>query len=467
VAKSDSIRERSQAPKLTIPFGAADDSKSVWWGDEELTEFAAEIREFLIESHENLVALDRQIVELEKTPGDEPRIASIFRIVHTLKGTSEFFGFRVIGSISHILESLLGQVRGRSRPLTPALTSLILEAVDALKQQLQFIELNKREGEEQFQLLRERLSAAYQEGGTGMQSARRRLSPAEPDPQGAIEKLGTPTRRASDRSKGPVMKSAVDAEGSGSAIDRFNGTRATDRAANATIRVDVELLDRLLGLVDDLAAVPAERLHFVIDELRECVMLARMQPIGVIWNKLPRAVRDVAVEMGKMIEVEMDGALIELDRTIIEAISDPLTHMVRNACDHGIEFPQVRIANGKSPQGTIQLRAFNEAGQVHIEVSDDGAGIDPEKIKAMALRKGLIQPAQADSMPNVEALRLIFLPGFSTSDAVTSISGRGVGMDVVKTNIERINGTVDLFSHAGMGTTVAITIPPRLTCQGD
>jgi two-component system chemotaxis sensor kinase CheA len=437
-----------------------------------MTELAEEIREFLMESHENLNALDQQMVELEKTPADERRMASIFRTIHTLKGTSEFFEFHVIGSIAHILESLLAQVRDKTRPLTPALVSLMLEALDAFKQLLAAIEKNDAEGEDRFQTLRERLSAAFQEGakGTGL----------EPRPDSNAARSETPRRRGEERREGKDFRSAPPishAEDARRVMDRFDGTRSTDRDAGSAIRVDVALLDRMLHLVDDLASVPdqrfaaplqsnashapAEKVNRIARELRECVMLARMQPIGVIWNKFPRAVRDFATETGKVIEVRMEGALAELDRTIIEAIRDPLTHMIRNACDHGIESPQVRVANGKSPHGTIVLRAFNEGGYINIEVSDDGAGIDPEKIKHKALQKGLLQPEQATRMLDAEVQRLIFLPGLSTADTITSVSGRGVGMDVVKTNIERIHGTVTLASRTGMGTTVTMRIPPR------
>ncbi len=357
-------------------------------------------------------------MELEKTPADEQRMASIFRTIHTLKGTSEFFGFDVIGSIAHILESLLGQVRDKTRPLTPALVSLMLEALDAFKQLLAAIEKNDTEGEDRFQALRERLSAAFQEAAQNAGQGPRRGSDTA--------RVETPRRRAEERPEGedvpssspapqaPPAPHAPPAEDAERVMDRFDGTRATDRAPGSTIRVDVALLDRMLRLVDDLASVPdqrfeaalpslarpvpAEKISRITRELRECVMLARMQPIGVIWNKFPRAVRDFATEAGKMIEIRMEGELAELDRTIIEAIRDPLTHLVRNACDHGIELPQVRVANGKSPHGTILLRAFEEGGYIHIEVSDDGAGIDLEKVKHKALQRGLLQPEQAARM---------------------------------------------------------------------
>ncbi len=196
-------------------------------------------------------------------------------------------------------------------------------------------------------------------------------------------------------------------------------------------------------------------------------MRTRMQSIGVVWSKLPRVVRDLASGVGKLIEIQMEGAETELDKTIIEAIKDPLTHIVRNSCDHGVETPDVRISKGKKATGTILLRAYHEGGHVNIEISDDGAGIDPERIKRKAVEKGLICAEQAATMSEWEALRLIFLPGFSTAERVTSISGRGVGMDVVRTNIEKIEGAVDVFNRPGIngpgaGSTVRIKIPLTL-----
>jgi two-component system chemotaxis sensor kinase CheA len=208
-----------------------------------------------------------------------------------------------------------------------------------------------------------------------------------------------------------------------------------------------------------MSSVAAQRLDLITSELQKGVMRARMQPIGVVWNIFPRVVRDLAIETGKKIEIKMEGRSTELDKNIIEAIKDPLMHIVRNACDHGIELPDIRVAKGKSPHGTILLRAFHEGGHVHIEVSNDGTGIDTEKIKSKAVQKGLIRPGQAASMHDGEALRLILLPGLTTAEKVTSISGRGVGMDVVKTNIEKIGGTVDIVNRNGMGITFKIKIP--------
>jgi two-component system chemotaxis sensor kinase CheA len=254
----------------------------------------------------------------------------------------------------------------------------------------------------------------------------------------------------------------------------------TSAVADANIRVGVGLLDKLMDLVGELvltrnqilqfnteredAALNAtsQRLNLITTELQEGVMKTRMQPIGTVWNKLPRVVRDMAVALGKQIRLEMDGAETELDRTIIEAIKDPLVHLVRNSCDHGIEPPNVRLRAGKPPQGRLTLRAYHEGGQVNIEIGDDGAGIDVARVKQKAVEKGFLRPEQAEKLSDREALHLIFEPGFSTAETVTNVSGRGVGMDVVKTNIEKIGGIVDVFSRLGEGATVKLKIPLTL-----
>jgi two-component system chemotaxis sensor kinase CheA len=206
----------------------------------------------------------------------------------------------------------------------------------------------------------------------------------------------------------------------------------------------------------------SQRLNLITTELQEGVMKTRMQPIGTVWSKFPRVVRDLALACGKQVRVEMDGKDTELDKTIIEAIKDPLTHMVRNSVDHGIESPEVRLAAGKPAAGCLSLKAFHEGGQVNIEIADDGAGINFERVKQKALERGLITPEQAACMSDREAANLIFLPGFSTAEMVTNVSGRGVGMDVVKTNLEKIGGTVDLQSKSGQGSTFKVKIPLTL-----
>ena len=274
-------------------------------------------------------------------------------------------------------------------------------------------------------------------------------------------------------------------------IQQVSRTQGT--ASDSTIRVDVGLLDKVMNLVGELVlarnqvlqfasrmkdsgfVAVSQRLNLITTELQEGVMKTRMQPIGNIWGQFPRTVRDVALGCGKEVGIEMEGKETELDKTIIEAIKDPLTHLVRNSVDHGIELPDDRVTAGKARSGRLILRAFHEGGQVNIEISDDGAGLNADRIRKKALERGVITAEQAAHMAEREVFNLIFLPGFSTAEKVTNVSGRGVGMDVVKTNVEKIGGTVDVQSTRGQGTTVRVKIPLTLaiipalvvTCGGD
>jgi len=421
------------------------------------------IREFLVESHENLSRLDQELVELEKHPKDAALLASIFRTIHTIKGTCGFLAFSTLEGITHQAESFLSQLRDGQRELTPSLVSLILETVDATRKVLASIEASGEEGPDRFEDLTERLRVAVllAAGPKG------ECGPGQPGPGG----LPGPAPEPPDDSGSPEL-----AESKKPGEDAAKPSAVAD----ANIRVGVGLLDKLMDLVGELvltrnqilqfnteredAALNAtsQRLNLITTELQEGVMKTRMQPIGMVWNKLPRVVRDMAVTLGKQIRLEMDGAETELDRTIIEAIKDPLVHLVQNSCDHGIEPPEVRLRIGKPPQGRLTLRAYHEGGQVNIEIGDDGAGIDIARVKQKALDKGLLRPEQAERLSDREALNLIFLPGFSMAETVTNVSGRGVGMDVVKSHIEKIGGVVDLFSRPGEGATVKIKIPLTL-----
>jgi len=424
------------------------------------------IREFLVESHENLSRLDQEIVELEKHPKDAALLASIFRTIHTIKGTSGFLAFSTLERITHQAETLLSQLRDGQRELSPPLVSLILETVDATRKVLASIEASGEEGPDSFEDLTERLRAAAQ-------------SAAEPAGQPAPPQAGSQTAPPEDNAAPEPpedKKPEEDATKSSAVADATKSSAVAD----ANIRVGVGLLDKLMDLVGELVLIrnqilqfnteredaalnaTSQRLNLITTELQEGVMKTRMQPIGMVWNKLPRVVRDMAVAMGKQIRLDMDGAETELDRTIIEAIKDPLVHLVRNSCDHGIESPEVRARAGKPPQGRLSLRAYHEGGQVNIEISDDGAGIDVARVKQKAIEKGILRPEQAEKLSDREALNLIFQPGFSTAQTVTNVSGRGVGMDVVKSHIEKIGGVVDLFSRPGEGTTVKLKIPLTL-----
>jgi len=406
------------------------------------------IREFLVESHENLARLDQELVELEKRPKDGALLASIFRTIHTIKGTCGFLGYSTLERVTHQAETLLSQLRDGQRDLTPRLVSLILETVDTVRKIMASIEASGQEGADRFEELAERLRAAAQHDSVAAGQSKPAPSPKPAPPVEAL-------KQEEDAAKSSTV-------------------------ADSNIRVGVGLLDKLMDLVGELvltrnqilqfnaeredAALNAtsQRLNLITTELQEGVMKTRMQPIGMVWNKLPRVVRDMAVALGKQIRLEMDGAETELDRTIIEAIKDPLVHLVRNSCDHGIEAPDVRARLGKPQQGKLTLRAYHEGGQVNIEIGDDGAGIDVARVKQKAVEKGLIHPEHVSKISDRDALNLIFQPGFSTARTVTNVSGRGVGMDVVKSNIEKIGGIVDIFSRPGEGSTVKLKIPLTL-----
>jgi two-component system chemotaxis sensor kinase CheA len=396
------------------------------------------MREFLLESTENLNRLDSEIIELEQRPADKELLASVFRTIHTIKGTCGFLGFPLLERIAHQAESLLSLLRSGEKRLSPRLVAVILECVDAIRKILANLETTGKEGPDQYEALIERLSAAV----------------GSPDDGPDIPPPPAETAPAETEKISAVSESAI--------------------------RVDVGLLDKLMNLVGELVLArnqvlqfttqkedgalnaTAQRLNLITTELQENVMKTRMQPIGVVWNKLPRLVRDTAHNCGKLVRLDMDGAGTELDKTIIEAIKDPLTHLVRNCCDHGIECSENRVRAGKLPHGVISLKAYHEGGQVIIEVADDGAGVDVARVKAKALEKGLLRPEQAERMSEHEAMHLLFLPGFSTAGAVTNVSGRGVGLDVVRCNIERIGGVVDVSSTSGKGTMFRLRIPLTL-----
>jgi len=435
-----------------------------------------DIRQFLIESGENLATLDVEIVKLEKTPENKKLISSVFRTIHTIKGTCGFFGFDLLTATAHIAENILCQVRADQRKMTPDLISLILEAVDKIKLLLVNIEASGTEGAVECAELIARMEQAHKECDTPPARAPRAVTlpaPVKPVPPVAIVAMTLPPPPM------PILVSTPEPEILSPASPEADRRRGDAHLTESTIRVDVGLLDKLMNLVGELVLArnqllqdtssqsvtlqkTSQRLNLITSELQEGVMKTRMQPIGVVWNKLPRIVRDLAQQCGKQIRVEMVGADTELDKTIIEAIKDPLTHIVRNSCDHGIETPAARETGHKDTEGLLLLRAYHEGGVVNIEISDDGAGIDPAKMKSKAVERGLVSEDQAAQMSDRSARELIFAPGFSTAEKVTNISGRGVGMDVVKTNIEKIGGSVEILQGELCGTTIRIRIPLTL-----
>ena len=411
------------------------------------------LREFLTESNENLVRLEQDIVELERAPGDAALLNSIFRTIHTIKGTCGFLGLERLERVAHSGESVLVLVRDGKLDASPELMTSVLACVDVIKEILATIEKtgNEPAGDDTA------LIASLDAWVSG-------------EPVTSRSPVPVPSTRTPSAT--PIAPAAPPSTNDA----RAQNTEATD----ATLRVNVHLLDRLMNLVGELVlsrnqliqlssanedspyVAPVQRLNRVATDLQEAVMKTRMQPIGNAWGKLPRMVRDLAQETGKRIELELSGAETELDRQILQAIQDPLTHMVRNSADHGVESPAVRRAAGKPETGRVRLNAYHEGGHVLIEVTDDGAGLDAAKIRAKAVERGMLTREAAAALTEAQSLRLIFEPGFSTAEKVTNVSGRGVGMDVVRSNIERIGGVVELSSRVGVGTTVRVRIPLTL-----
>ena len=443
------------------------------------------IKEFLVESGENLDQLDQDFIELEKNPTSKELLSRIFRAIHTVKGTSGVLGFPKLESVAHVGENLLSMLRDGEMKLDPELISGLLAMVDAIREMLRQIEVSAGEGDRDYSVLVQRLSAlkskrADQVAEQGAPKLGQILVDA-----GAVQKEQVARAVALQEDGDPRRLGEILIDSGAvkprEVLDALQvQSESTPGLSSSNLRVDVNLLDKLMNLVGELVLArnqvlqftagqqdtallnTAQRLNLITTELQEGVMKTRMQPIGNLWNRLPRVVRDLAVGLGKKVRVEMDGSETELDKTILEAIKDPLTHIVRNAVDHGIETPEARAKAGKSEEGVLRLHAYHEGGQVNIEISDDGAGINLSRLKQKALEKGLITGEAAARMPERELLNLIFLPGFSTAQNVTNVSGRGVGMDVVRTNIEKIGGVVDLHSDAGQGTAIKIKIPLTL-----
>jgi two-component system chemotaxis sensor kinase CheA len=492
------------------------------------------IKEFLIESHENLDRLERDLVELEKDPHDKETLSSIFRTIHTLKGSAGFLGYGQLEAVSHVGENLLSRMRDGLLVINPDIAGALLSTVDVVRRMLGEIEASGAPEERDYSALIQLLDR-LKDGSSGSVASEPKAAAAVPAPQPvAAPKAPEPVAKApepvvavhpeeedehhpvavepvvSQPTPAPVPK-VVEAPVAAApavaaptpkpaaapvpapqqaapapaapvvpAASNDHPEQRSSAASDSSIRVDVSLLDKLMNLVGELVLArnqvlqftsqhadsaflaTAQRLNLITTELQGSAMKTRMQPIGNIWSKLPRVVRDLSASCGKEIRLEMEGKETELDKTIIEAIKDPLTHIVRNSVDHGIETPDVREARGKSAEGCLKMRAFHEGGQVNIEIIDDGGGIDLDRVKAKAVSRGIISAEHAARMSDHEGLHLIFMPGFSTAEKITNVSGRGVGMDVVKTNIEKIGGTVDLQSQLGKGTTLKIKIPLTL-----
>ena len=463
------------------------------------------ISDFLEECDENLDQLDQDLVALEENPRDDGKLRSIFRNIHTVKGSSGFFGFAKIGAIAHEGESLLGKLRDGELLFDAEIASGLLAMSDAIREILVSIEQTGQEGEKDFGAILDALAnllsrEAEQTTADGVSTV-----PAEtdrgPDPpldsNVVSDQIGMTApehdaealaeyEETEQETVGVEISDTVDVAATRDATRQneqvaVSITRPVEGATEPTsIRVDVQILDQLMDfagelvlarnslsrcsdeLVDPRLSAVANRISQITSEIQDRVTQTRMQPIGGIWGKFRRVVRDLAVECGKQVRLEMAGEETELDRSLIEAIKDPLTHLLRNSVDHGVETADERVGRGKSPEGVVRLEAQHQSGQVVIHVADDGGGIDVEKIRTKAVSSGLVSKEEAAGAGAQEVLNYIFEPGFSTATTISSISGRGVGMDVVRSHVERIGGTVHIESQLGIGTTFAIRLPLTL-----
>ncbi|MDZ4741611.1 MAG: hybrid sensor histidine kinase/response regulator [Alphaproteobacteria bacterium] len=427
--------------------------------------------EFLTETAESLTVVDAELVKLERDPNNADVLSKIFRLVHTIKGTCGFIGLPRLESVAHASENMLGKFRDGVLQVTPEAVTLIFQSLDRIKEILGGIERTEAEPQGDDSDLIARLTKAAAGNLSEEPASEPHASADEETPQDLplVEHLAA--QEASPLAP-PVQANAQ---------PRANDPQGVESSvASQSIRVNVDVIENLMVMVSELVLtrnqllemvrhkddsefkVPLQRLSNVTGELQEGVVKTRMQPIGNAWAKLPRIVRDLANELGKKIDLQMHGAETELDRQVLELIKDPLTHMIRNSADHGLETTAERKAVGKPETGIISLRAFHEGGHIIIEIADDGRGLPTDKIKAKALANGIVTQADLALMSEAQIHRFVFHAGLSTATKVTNVSGRGVGMDVVRSNIELIGGSVDLKSKQGAGSTFTIKIPLTL-----
>lgn len=500
------------------------------------------LEDFLVEAFELIEQIDHDLIELEARPDDLELLNSIFRVAHTVKGSSSFLNFDVLTKLTHKMEDVLNKARHGELQITPDIMDVVLESVDKMKTLLNCIRDNGNDTAIGMDIepICARLAAVAD--GTAVQNS---PTPEQSTPQAAAPEQATPSEpaqaapQATPEQAAPSManqpeidvNSLSDAEVEAEIERLLKIRKAEDTARRAqkaqnpatpspapkpapkpatpppaakkvpaagganspaameqTIRVEVKRLDQLMNLSGELV-LSKNRLLTIYDELQErydgeqfldklnqvanslsiittdiqlAVMKTRMQPVSKVFSKFPRIVRDLSRELGKQIELEISGEETELDKSIIEEIGDPIMHMIRNSCDHGVEDPAARVAAGKSEKGVVQLKAYNEGNHIIIEIADDGKGMDPDMLKVKCIEKNLITEKEADQMSDKEAFALIFKPGFSTAQKVTSVSGRGVGMDVVKTNIEKLNGIIEIDSEPGKGSVFKLKIPLTL-----
>ncbi|EOX1264515.1 chemotaxis protein CheW [Campylobacter upsaliensis] len=480
------------------------------------------LEDFLVEAFELVEQIDHDLVELESNPEDLELLNRIFRVAHTVKGSSSFLNFDVLTKLTHHMEDVLNKARHGELKITPDIMDVVLESIDRMKTLLNSIRDNGNDSAIGMDIepICAKLTAISEGNVSAVASAseepkvepkvepKEEVVPATPEPsaepdvdvnqlsdsevEAEIERL-LKVRKAEDqarraqkqKSAAPTApKPATETGGEKKVPASGGGGGGMDQ----TIRVEVKRLDHLMNLIGELV-LGKNRLLKIYDDVEEryegekfleelnqvvsqlsiittdvqlAVMKTRMQPIAKVFNKFPRVVRDLSRELGKQIELEIMGEETELDKSIVEEIGDPIMHMIRNSCDHGVEDPATRKANGKPEKGVVQLKAYNEGNHIVVEITDDGKGLDASGLKMKALEKNFITEKEAKQMTDKEAFALIFKPGFSTAAKVTNVSGRGVGMDVVKTNIEKLNGVIEIDSELGKGSTFKLKIPLTL-----
>ena len=479
------------------------------------------LEDFLVEAFELIEQIDHDLVELESNPEDLELLNRIFRVAHTVKGSSSFLNFDVLTKLTHHMEDVLNKARHGELKITPDIMDVVLESVDMMKALLRSIrergndvdagvnisdicdrltainegkDISSSKPKEEVKEEAKEPSAMDKEPEVDVNSLSEAEVEAEIERLLKVRKAEDQARREkqkqNEQSEAPAPKVEASASKASKPQQKESNTPAQSSASavEQTIRVEVKRLDNLMNLIGELV-LGKNRLLKIYDDVEEryegekfleelnqvvsqlslvttdiqlAVMKTRMLPIAKVFNKFPRMVRDLSRELGKQIDLEISGEETELDKSIVEEIGDPLVHIIRNSCDHGIEDPKDRLAAGKPEKGVIELKAYNEGNHIVVEIVDDGKGIDALAVKMKALERGLITEREVDNMTDKEAFSLIFKPGFSMAKQVTNVSGRGVGMDVVKTNIEKLNGIIDIDSEVGRGTIMKLKIPLTL-----
>lgn len=449
------------------------------------------LADFVIEANEHLSDIENQFLAIEQQAPevDVGLVNEVFRGIHSIKGAAGFLGLKTVNDLAHNLENVLNMMRNEELAPSSAIVDDMLKGADALKGLIEDVENSNGADVSEHIAALERIAAAALDIGSEpaaepAPAPEPAVEPAPAAPAGALptdEELEAAINAKLAEKLSKKEKAVTAAPPKPAAPAAKPESKETAKTApEAQIRVAVGVLDCLMNLAGELVlsrnqllqAVSTQeknglegisaRLDQITSELQEAIMQTRMQQIGTVFGRFPRVVRDLSSKLGKQCDLVVEGNEVEVDKTIVEAIGDPLTHLVRNSIDHGIESPERRVAAGKPAAGTLHLKACYQAGKVRIEINDDGGGMDPAKLKAKALSKGVISPEQADQMSDRDAIRLIFAPGFSTAEQVTDVSGRGVGMDVVRTNIAKLGGTVDVESELGQGTNITVTLPLTL-----